>query len=150
MQTCACIIHSILFYYALATAVNCENKKEGLDIFSLYKQQLKKNHCVHFFKKKSKNMFTNAFIKPRASYLQNPFLLKIAVPLLMDKFDAAGANTRMVERLVLGSLWPTYSTNVSCVTDKNSFHIFTLKISIAKQMCGLFIYSQICVTFICL
>lgn len=32
MQTCVCIIHSILFCYALATAVNCENKRKKLDV----------------------------------------------------------------------------------------------------------------------
>lgn len=36
------------------------------------------------------------------------------VPFLMDKLDAAGADTGVVERLILGPLRPTYPTDVRC------------------------------------
>lgn len=32
MQTCVCIIHSILFYCASATAVSCENKEDTVNL----------------------------------------------------------------------------------------------------------------------
>lgn len=38
----------------------------------------------------------------------------------MDKLDAASADTGVVERLVLGPLRPTYSTDVRCTVGHNN------------------------------
>lgn len=45
------------------------------------------------------------------------------VPFLMDKLDAASADTGVVEWLVLGPLWTTYPTDVRCTVGKQQHSI---------------------------